>query len=677
MIVDISKIRTRYNIFLKHGTQERIIAMKRLIVLLTVLFALILCCHAGISEIRDKDKLKPGSMVLFGQYEKDNHSENGREPIEWVVLDIQGDQALITATQAIDCLAFNDNKAEITWMSSGIRQWLNADFLTAAFTESEQKAILQTNLSNASNEGYPEYSASTYRETIDRVFLLSYREVSAYFPEQKDRKITGTEYARAKGARFGGFTSIGIGETDWWMRSPGKTASDAVFVNVYGNVDTKNVTTKQGIRPALWLDLNADDTDFPYTRYTLAASLSGQQRYQEAADILEALGDYFNSPANAKHNRYLQAQQALINRNYDTAIRLFEALNGYEDSYQQGRAARYAKAVSYQEARDYAAAIKLFGEVGQYRDSMTRLKSCFDQQGISIFYFSADPVNTGMDNGYSKANPIQGNDKHFGWRLGRFFLSGFTRVTDNTSSSPIFIKTLGDSVTLWFDLEQDIDALNGNAMLVIGEDTNGYDQSFGVQKTNFGRGALIIRHTDYRNAKGDPVLYTDYLLAKGTTGANTKVVLNEEGDYEVALDYELQDNDLTHILSKNDNYRILFRFSIRNGNCMVYPFDVFNRAELQNTAVTENGFYLDLARSRYLDIDVRRSVIVEGPAGMIEDERFNRPAKDGDQYTAEGIYTISVRNRYTGESTVKTIFVGSDELLQEYVSNGFSLERLK
>lgn len=61
---------------------------------------------------------------------------------------------------------------------------------------------------------------------------------------------------------------------------------------------------------------------------------------------------------------------------------------------------------------------------------------------------------------------------------------------------------------------------------------------------------------------------------------------------------------------------------------------------------------------------------------MTEDERFNRPAKDGDQYTAEGIYTISVSNRYTGESTVKTIFVGSEELLQQYVENGFSKDRL-
>lgn len=292
-------------------------------------------------------------------------------------------------------------------------------------------------------------------------------------------------------------------------------------------------------------------------------------------------------------------------------------------------------------------------------------------------YFDSKAVNAGVDTGYSKSNEITGNDVHFGWRMGRFFMSGFTRVTDKETAHPTFIKTLGDSITLWFDLEQDIDCLNGNKQLVVNEDANGYDQYLGVQKTNFGRGTLIIRHTDYQNSKSEPIIYTSYLLAEGTTGANTKVLLLEEGDYEVVLDYELSDNEITNILNKFGNYSIRLNFSIRNGNCMVYPFDALTGAELQNTAITENGFYLDLARSRYLDIDVKYSVLLEGAAGVAEDVRFNRPAMDGDSYTSEGIYTISVRNRYTGESTTKVIFVGSEDLLQDYIDKGFSLSQLQ
>lgn len=638
---------------------------------------IILGCHSVFAETNTEMAFVPGTVIMFGQYEQDNKTQNGNEPISWVILDVQEGKALLVSQYALDCLTFNESQADLTWADSGIRKWLNNDFFNAVFTDDEQKSIVLTAIHNGAEDGFADYNPVDADKTNDKVFLLSYREAIHYFPEQNDRKVMGTEYARANGARFGGFTTIGIGETDWWLRSPGRVTHDAAFVNVYGNFDTKSSNTKQGIRPAIWVDISTDGSNFPYTRYTMAALLAEQENYAEAVEIYESLGNYNNSPALATYCKYLQAVQASGNGDYNLAIDLFEALNGYEDSYERGRAARYAKAVSYQEAGDYATAAKLFGEVGQYQDSMARMKACFEKQGISMFYFHADAVNAGMDNGYSKATVIDGGNKHFGWRLGRFFLSGFTRVTDNGSDNPIFIKTLGDSVTLWFDLEQDISALNGNTNLVIKEDINGYDQYFGVQKTNFGKGTLVIRHTNYQNAKGDPVLYTDYLLAKGTTGADTKVVLNEEGDYEVALNYELQDNDITHIATKYDDYRIFFKFSIRNGNCMVYPFDVVTHGELQHTAISENGFYLDLARSRYLDIDVKRSVIIEGPNGIVEDERFNRPAKDGDQYTQEGIYTISVSNRYTGESTVKTIFVGSDELLQQYISNGFNMERLK
>ena len=651
--------------------------MKRFIILLAFLCVLFIGSQCTLAETDEWTELKPGTIVLFGQYEQDNNSENGKEPIEWIVLEIQDQKALLISKYVLDCLPFRDIQPDYSWDNSSIRSWLNDTFYTASFLESEQNAIIVTTVPNAAEDGFADYHPRDQRKTHDHVFLLSYREVMLYFPKQNDRKVIGTEYARSKGARFAGVTAIVIGETDWWLRSPGNASYDAAFVNVYGDGDTKHVLTKQGIRPAIWVDLSADGSRFPYTLYSKAVSLSEQENYGAAAEIFESLGDYNNSTPKAVYYRYLQAIQASANGDYDTAIQLFENLNGYEDSYELCRAARFEQAVAYQETGNYATAIKLFGEVGQYQDSMQRLKQCFDKQGISQFYFSADAVNTGVDNGYSKTNTIQGTDKHYGWRLGRFFVSGYTRVTENTTDNPVFIKTLGDSITLWFDLEQNIDALNGNTNLIIGEDQNGYDQYFGVQKTNFGRGTLIIRHTDYRNAKGDPVIYTDYVLAKGTTGADTKVILHEEGDYEVALDYELQDNDVTHILDKYGNYRIFFKFSIRNGNCMVYPFDVVTKAELQNTAITENGFYLDLARSRYLDIDVRRSVIVEGPAGMIEDERFNRPAKDGDEYTAEGIYTISVRNRYTGESTVKTIFVGTNELLQEYIENGFNVNLLK
>ena len=292
------------------------------------------------------------------------------------------------------------------------------------------------------------------------------------------------------------------------------------------------------------------------------------------------------------------------------------------------------------------------------------------------------PVNkTELNNGYYGKLEIGKDDPHFGLSIGKFYISGFTGVTSQDGEHFIFLKTVGDNVELHFELTQDIDMLGGDTTVMINQDNGGYDKQFEVLPTDFGRGTLIVRFTDYQNNTGKPQVYTDFLAAKATGSANTVISLNEEGDYEVALDYEIKKD--TRILgtaattSAFSNYQIHFTFSVRNGNCMIYPFDAVTGAELQNTSIAENGFYLDLARSRYLDINVSRSIIVEGVAGLTEDERFNRPAKDGDQYTGEGIYTISVHNRYTDQSTVKTIFVGSSELLQEYVANGFSIDRLK
>ena len=621
------------------------------------------------------EEIAEGDSVYFGRYEQDDSIES-REPIEWIVLEVKDDKALLISKRGLDYVSFAED-ANDSWVSCSLRSWLNEDFYNLAFLEEEQSAIVQTRVPNDSSQGKEEWKPESLPETKDKIFLLSYQEIMNYFANESSRQALDTPYAASKGDVFRIVTNVAIKEAGWWSRSPGESNGERCFVETDGTIRSKSDTEKSTVRPVLWLDLSKDRSSFTYERYNAALELQKDGKYKEAAEIFESLTDYEQSVDNAVECKYLQAEQAVGDSDYELAIDLYTELNGYKDSNKLGRKARYDYAVMVQESGDFEKALSLFENAGQYKDSMQRLRDCCAQLGIQIFFFSVDAVNTGLDNGYSKADEIEGDDRHFGWRLGRFFMNGFTRVSEGTSNNPIFVKTVGDSVTLWFDLEQSINKLNGNKDLSVSEDSNGYDQYFGIKKTNFGRGTLIIRHTDYQNAKSDPVIYTDYLLAKGTSGADTKVILNEEGDYEVSLDYQLQDDDILHINRKYGNYKIRFNFSIRNGNCMVYPFDVVTKNELQNTAITENGFYLDLARSRYLNIDVKRSVIIPGPNGdMIEDERFNRPAKDGDQYTDEGIYTISVSNLYTGESTVKTIFVGSDELLQEYIKNGFSVDRL-
>jgi hypothetical protein len=295
-------------------------------------------------------------------------------------------------------------------------------------------------------------------------------------------------------------------------------------------------------------------------------------------------------------------------------------------------------------------------------------------------YYLGSLVNAGKDTGYSEENDINEDDPHFGWKLGDFHISGYTRITDEDTNSPVFLKNVGDTVTLWFLLRQNIDSLNNKDNLYVNDDINGFDKNFGIEKTDFGRGTLIIRHTDYQNNSEAPVIYTDYLTGKITPDKDFEVELFEEGDYEVALNYEIAETKLDILgwkpLPKYRNYRIFFKFSVRNGNTMVFPHDVITRTELTNTSITENGFYLDFANTKYLDIDIKKEILKEGADGLIEDVRFNRPAKDGEVYKEEGIYTITATNNYTNQKTTKVIYVGTNNILKAVVTTGFSVNEI-
>lgn len=73
----------------------------------------------------------------------------------------------------------------------------------------------------------------------------------------------------------------------------------------------------------------------------------------------------------------------------------------------------------------------------------------------------------------------------------------------------------------------------------------------------------------------------------------------------------------------------------------------------------------------------KKEILQGGTNGLVEDVRFNKPAQDGSEYTDEGIYTITVTNRYTNQQTTKIIYVGTNEILKAYVVTGLSLQDIQ
>ena len=287
-----------------------------------------------------------------------------------------------------------------------------------------------------------------------------------------------------------------------------------------------------------------------------------------------------------------------------------------------------------------------------------------DNLNIEESYQIGTTVNAGMADGFKKNKEIKKGDPHYGWSLGDFYVSNYTEF-EKKNGKIVFIKNVGDKVTLWFNLTQNIDALNGNDKLAIAYDKDNYDERFATDDAEFGRGALFIKYTNTNNKKDKVKEYYNYLDAKVSKDANTKVMTFEEGDYEVVLDYKIRE---AHAVIKDHkwvptftNYRTSFKFSVRNGNCMSYPIDIAGKGELANNGYTSKGFKVDFAKSKAVKVNCKREIKTSGES---LDIRFSRPVKDGEEFTEPGIYTIITKNHLTKDKTVKKIFVGKEYVRQ-------------
>ena len=277
--------------------------------------------------------------------------------------------------------------------------------------------------------------------------------------------------------------------------------------------------------------------------------------------------------------------------------------------------------------------------------------------------YDGSTVKTGKDNGYSGSDAITNKDVHFGWSLGQFTLKGFTEVY-NENGIPVFLVNPGDSITLSYKLLQNIDRLNGEEKLTISNDKNGYDLAFQVEKTDFGRGALLVKFTDHNN-RSRVTPHLDYLTAVKNKASKATISNMEEGDYEVALDYEIAEKKFPGY--KYHNYRTTFKFKIRNSNCMIYLRDLNSKNEFANYSVAEKGFFLEYT-SFYQRIIVKREILADNGNGYTLTPRTCKAAYDGAQYTDPGVYTVTVKNVYTGESVDMVIAVGDDPLTNAYVT---------
>ncbi|MCR5660965.1 MAG: DUF6273 domain-containing protein [bacterium] len=170
-----------------------------------------------------------GSYVKIGRYTQ--YGGDAPEPIEWLVLDNDGKEALLLSRFGLDCKPFHHEKVDISWRDCDLRKWLNSDFLDEAFTDDEKRCIAESNTGNDKDE------------TLDKVFCLSLDEAYKYFGDVSENM----------GCKERWHTDIE--ETDWWVNRE-RSCQPTAFAISHGAVQGKNISKKKGKikTPEWWVD---------------------------------------------------------------------------------------------------------------------------------------------------------------------------------------------------------------------------------------------------------------------------------------------------------------------------------------------------------------------------------------------------------------------------------------
>ena len=196
-----------------------------------------------------------GSIVSFGKYEQDNNKGNGKEAIEWIVLDKQDGKALLLSKYILYYAKYNDMEGAITWEKSSLRDWLNNTFAENAFSATEKAALIQTTLKNADN---PKKGIDGGNDTEDLVFCLSYDEVTSYIGDNKDYLVS--TFTQSCEAQKEAEKVEADPPVTWWLRTPGGFETSALTVGQDGGIGSYGSTAAlpAGVRPAIWVSIKSD-----------------------------------------------------------------------------------------------------------------------------------------------------------------------------------------------------------------------------------------------------------------------------------------------------------------------------------------------------------------------------------------------------------------------------------
>lgn len=173
----------------------------------------------------------PGDIVTLGEYEQDNNTSNGKEPIEWIVLHNEAGDVYLLSKYVLDAQQFNATDVK----DCSLDDWLKTTFSKTAFE-------------------------SVGDDIITRVGILQEIDIDNYGMTKEQITAEYTKYALAQDPERGYASGL-----MWWLiedtlfNGGGHISAPVVWENgSHGNYSC-NVTDRCGVRPAVWLFADPDN----------------------------------------------------------------------------------------------------------------------------------------------------------------------------------------------------------------------------------------------------------------------------------------------------------------------------------------------------------------------------------------------------------------------------------
>ena len=237
-----------------------------------------------------------GEPFTFGAFEQDADANNGKEPLEWIVMANDSGTVLAISKYVLSMRSYDSSEdpQQATWETSTLRTWLNGDFYDEAFSDDEKALICRLNLEN--RDGIL-YRTPGGENTVDNVFIPSDDDVAAYI---EDRGFSDASYVKYKAMALTRFlnenpskeslmyttstasaskvtfdiSQVEMSDEDkalleqyydattlptaWWLRTPGEEPGTAMLVaSLQGSASYGNVQDQHGVRPAIVLAKDA------------------------------------------------------------------------------------------------------------------------------------------------------------------------------------------------------------------------------------------------------------------------------------------------------------------------------------------------------------------------------------------------------------------------------------